>query len=294
MKKTVSTGLLLVTLTLSMVACQPIRPIDPNTAQTVASDAPTANSADETANLAVVEGFFMALVENKDAAAVATYLADDFISHTPQVDGKQGMVDFATWQAENEPAAGFVDVFHTVAKDDLVIKYYSYSNDPTKGAELAIVDFFRVADGKIVEYWDVVVPIEEPDPNAAVTAMTAASAPADEAANLAVVEGFFTALVENKDPAAVATYLADDFISHTPQVDGKQGMVDFAAWQAENAPAAGFVDVIHTVAKGDLVIKYYTYANDPTQAAELTIVDFFRVVDGKIVEYWDVVAPIEE
>lgn len=31
-----------------------------------------------------------------------------------------------------------------------------------------------------------------------------------EAANLEVIEGFFTALVKNKDPKAVAGYLADD------------------------------------------------------------------------------------
>jgi predicted SnoaL-like aldol condensation-catalyzing enzyme len=115
-----------------------------------------------------------------------------------------------------------------------------------------------------------------------------------EAANLEVVEGFFTALVKNKDPKAVAGCLADNFISHNPYVAGKQGMVDFAASQAETHPEAGFVDVFHTVAKGDLVVKHYTYSNEPTKGAELAIVDFFRVKDGKIFEYWDVVAPISK
>ncbi|MGH3673612.1 MAG: nuclear transport factor 2 family protein [Pseudonocardiaceae bacterium] len=115
-----------------------------------------------------------------------------------------------------------------------------------------------------------------------------------EAANLEVIEGFFTALVKNKDPKAVAGYLADDFVSHSPQVAGKQGMVDFAASQAEKQPGAGFVEVFHTVAKGDLVVKHYTYSNKPANGAELAIADFFRVKDGKIVEYWDVVAPIDK
>ncbi|MGH3854135.1 MAG: nuclear transport factor 2 family protein [Pseudonocardiaceae bacterium] len=114
-----------------------------------------------------------------------------------------------------------------------------------------------------------------------------------EEANLEVVEGFFAALVKNKDPEAVAGYLADDFISHSLKVAGKQGMVDFAAWQAATQPEAGFVEVFHTVAKGDLVVKHYTYSNDPANGAELTIADFFRVKDGKICEYWDVVAPID-
>lgn len=115
-----------------------------------------------------------------------------------------------------------------------------------------------------------------------------------EAANLEVIEGFFTALVKNKDPKAVAGYLADDFISHSPPVVGKQGMVDFAASQAEKQPGAGFVEVFHAVAKGDLVVKHYTYSNKPADGAELAIADFFRVKDGKIVEYWDVVAPLDK
>lgn len=119
------------------------------------------NTEQETANLEVVEGFFTALVKNKDPQAVAGHLADSFISHNPQVAGKQGMVDFAASQAETQPDAGFVEVFHTIAKGDLVVKHYTYSNKPANGAELAIVDFFRVADGKIVEYWDVVAPINE-------------------------------------------------------------------------------------------------------------------------------------
>lgn len=81
----------------------------------------TKNTEREAANLEVIEGFFTTLVKNKDPKAVAGYLADDFISHNPQVAGKEGMVDFATSQAEKQPAAGFVDVFHTVTKDDLVV-----------------------------------------------------------------------------------------------------------------------------------------------------------------------------
>lgn len=115
-----------------------------------------------------------------------------------------------------------------------------------------------------------------------------------EAANLEVIEGFYTAMDRNKDPKAVAGYLADDFISHNPQIVGKQGMVDFATTQAKNQPRAGFVEVFHTIAKGDLIVNYYTFSNEPANGAELTIADFFRVKDGKIVEYWDVVAPISK
>ncbi len=112
---------------------------------------------------------------------------------------------------------------------------------------------------------------------------------AEETRNLAVVEGFFRGLVTNKDPLEVGRYLRDDFVSNEPMIAGKQGMMDFATFQAKNNPNANFVDVIHTVAKGDLVIKHYTFANDPAKGADFLIVDFLRLEDGLIVEYWDVV-----
>lgn len=114
-----------------------------------------------------------------------------------------------------------------------------------------------------------------------------------EAENLAVVEGFFKALVEDKDAEAVGAFLSDDFVSHTPGVEGKQGMMDFAAWQAENDPAAGFVEIIHRVAQGDTVVWHYSYGSNPAQKADLMITDFFTVRDGKIVAYWDVISPLE-
>lgn len=108
----------------------------------------------------------------------------------------------------------------------------------------------------------------------------------------AVVERFFTELITKKDPNGVASLLSDDFVSHEPSIDGKKGMVDFAAAQAADNPGAGIVEMIHTVVQGDLVVKHYTYSNEPSKGAELDIVDFFRVKDGKITEYWDVIKPV--
>jgi predicted SnoaL-like aldol condensation-catalyzing enzyme len=117
---------------------------------------------------------------------------------------------------------------------------------------------------------------------------------ATEAANQDVVDRFFVELVTKKNRDGVYEILSEDFVSRNPEVDGRQGMADFAAWQAENQPKAAIVDVIHSVAKGDLVIRHYTYASDPELGADLDIVDFFRVKGGKIVEYWDVIHSLKK
>jgi predicted SnoaL-like aldol condensation-catalyzing enzyme len=141
-------------IVVALTACQPIQRVpEQQTAMTVDQEA---------ANLAVVQDFYVEMVDNKDAEGVARYLSDDFVSHNPELVGKQGMMDWATWQQENQPTAGVVEQIHTIVKDDLVVLYYTYTSDPAKGAELTIADFFRVEDGKIVEYWDAVVPIAPP------------------------------------------------------------------------------------------------------------------------------------
>ena len=83
----------------------------------------------------------------------------------------------------------------------------------------------------------------------------------EEAASRAVVDRFFTELVTKKDPNGVARLVSDDFVSHAPGIDGKQGLVDFAAAQAADNPGAGIVEDIHTVVQGDLLVKHYTYSN---------------------------------
>jgi len=130
---------------------------------TVAGPPPVAVSpreALEAQNLAVVEGFFQALVVEKDAEAVGTFLSDDFVSHTPGLVGKQGMMEFAAWQAENDPGAGIVEIFHKLAQGDTVVWHYSYGSNPAAKADMMITDFFTVKDGKITAYWDVLSPIE--------------------------------------------------------------------------------------------------------------------------------------
>lgn len=108
----------------------------------------------------------------------------------------------------------------------------------------------------------------------------------EEVANLQVIKDYFNELVTKKDPAGVAEYLSDDMVSHNSNIAGKQGLLDFAAMQAKDRPDADFIDELLFFADGDLVVKYYTYSNDPSHGAEHAIVDFFRVTDGKIMDFW--------
>jgi predicted SnoaL-like aldol condensation-catalyzing enzyme len=115
---------------------------------------PVAMSAKEKSNVAVVFAFMNALNIEKSAAKVAPYIDDRLITHNPQIDGKKGMVGFADYLKDKHPNAMVVEWTHVYAKGDMVVQHYLYSHDGIK-TDTKIVDFFRVRDGRIVEYWDV-------------------------------------------------------------------------------------------------------------------------------------------
>jgi predicted SnoaL-like aldol condensation-catalyzing enzyme len=111
-------------------------------------------NAQEKANVAVVFAFMNALNVDKDAAKVAPFIADNLITHNPEIKGKAGMVGFADYLKNTYPNAKVIEWIHVYAKDDLVVQHYLYSHDGKK-VDNKIVDFFRVKNGKITEYWDV-------------------------------------------------------------------------------------------------------------------------------------------
>jgi len=116
-------------------------------------------NAKEKANVAVVYAFMNALNIDKSAAKVAPYVDDNMIAHNPEIQGKKGMVGFADYLKDKHPNAKVVKWIHVYAKGDMVVQHYLYSHDGIK-VDNKIVDFFRIKNGKIVEYWDVLQPIE--------------------------------------------------------------------------------------------------------------------------------------
>jgi predicted SnoaL-like aldol condensation-catalyzing enzyme len=88
-------------------------------------------------------------------------MADDYIQHNPMVaTGKAPFVEFFTgFFAENPDASA--RIVRSAAQGDLVwLHVHAGGNEDGTGG-LAIVDIFRVEDGKIVEHWDVVQPVPD-------------------------------------------------------------------------------------------------------------------------------------
>ncbi|WP_255471216.1 nuclear transport factor 2 family protein [Paracoccus sp. M683] len=102
-------------------------------------------------------GFYDRFFNGHDIAA-AEVIGDDYIQHNPHVpDGKAPFVDYFTgFFAENPDARA--RIVRSAADRDLVWIHVESTNGDKQPAD-AIVDIFRVEDGKIVEHWDVIQPV---------------------------------------------------------------------------------------------------------------------------------------
>lgn len=121
------------------------------------------NLAQEEANKALVIKFYDEVFNKHDLKETPyKYLAENLIQHNPGVpDGRQGFIDRLAPIFEKAPQRGS-RLIRAVAEGDLVWTHMHSTENPSDRGR-AIMDIFRVKDGKIVEHWDVVQPIPEPE-----------------------------------------------------------------------------------------------------------------------------------
>jgi predicted SnoaL-like aldol condensation-catalyzing enzyme len=120
--------------------------------------------ADPEANRKAVLEFYDKALNQKDFEAASKYFGPHYIQHNPGApDGIEGFKAFIAMRKEKFPNARS-EIKRTFADGDYVILHVHSVRDPGERG-VAIVDIFRLEDGKIVEHWDVVQPVPEKTAN---------------------------------------------------------------------------------------------------------------------------------
>ena len=119
-----------------------------------------ADDQQEEANKKTVIAFYEAALNHKDFAAAQKYMGARYTQHNPTApDGPEGLKKFLDFLRDKYPAS-HSDIRQAFADGDYVILHVHAVREPNTAGS-AIVDIFKLENGKIVEHWDVIQPIPE-------------------------------------------------------------------------------------------------------------------------------------
>ena len=119
-----------------------------------------ADAAQMEQNKRVVRELYDAALNQKDFEKARQYLGSRYTQHNPNAaDGPEGLRGFINFLKEKFPN-NRSEIKRIFADGDYVIVHVHAVREPgTRGN--AIIDIFKLENGKVVEHWDVVQPIPE-------------------------------------------------------------------------------------------------------------------------------------
>ncbi|SEW52935.1 nuclear transport factor 2 family protein [Chitinophaga arvensicola] len=209
-------------------------------------------------NKAIVLAAFKHLIGERNTDVIDTYLHDHYRQHSPMVkDGKAGLLEALAYLKQQPlPAERKSPVVRTLADGDFVMLHMDVA---FMGKSVAVVDLYRLEEGKLAEHWDATE--AQPEYTGTVTMTNGASEITDleyTATNKLLVEHFF----RSPDNA----FLAPDYLSHTPGASG-----------LEHLP----VQIHRVLGEGNFVLVQSTKEGS-------VYYDICRLQDGLLAEHWRV------
>lgn len=272
------------------------------------------------ATRAVAQAFLRQMfVENDVRGAYATYAAPDFIQHNPlMADGLEGHRAYFASLAKQPQGhtSDWAHVFNMVLVDgDLFAVHHHVFRTPEDRGRV-FVDVWRVADGRIVEHWDVIqaIPATMAHSNGMACgrgqdfhsakmlgdtlADPACGRPdphADRDVSMQVLQDYVAEVGAGNVRAAIERWFSSDYRQHSPTIgDGADGAIAYLEHEFGRGPSAmPRAGPARIVAEGDYVLfhRLVTYAESDRPSSNI---DVFRVTNGKISEHWDVKQPVPD
>lgn len=128
------------------------------------TDGPTTPTdlAKTESNKALVAAFIQDVLTDGKLDRITDYVsAQTYTQHNPLVgDGLEGLRAFLESLARDGQSMRYLETHLLIGSGDLVA---ALSRMELAGTEMAVIDLFRVADGMLVEHWDVLEPVPPAD-----------------------------------------------------------------------------------------------------------------------------------
>lgn len=125
----------------------------------------TRDIAAEERDRSIVIRFYDRVFNGHDLGAAEEMLSADYIQHNPRVPtGRAAFIAFMANRLKQTPDTHSTILRSAVEGDLVYLHVHSVDRPGERGT--AIINIFRVLDGKITEHWDVVQPVPDNPANA--------------------------------------------------------------------------------------------------------------------------------
>lgn len=225
-----------------------------------------------------------------DSTAISYINPNIYVQHN--LDVADGVEGFGAVM-HHAPPEGFRAKVHRAFSDgDYVVTHTEYDFFGPKAG----FDVFRFEDGLIVEHWDNLSAITEPNPSG----RTQFDGPVEITdlektdANKLVVSGFVTDVLIGGQLDKLTDYIrAETYLQHNSHIaDGLDGFGKAFAEMAANDIVMTFENSHKILGQGNFVLAITEGRFGQAPGEPTAFYDLFRLDDGKIVEHWDVIQTI--
>jgi predicted SnoaL-like aldol condensation-catalyzing enzyme len=229
-------------------------------------------------------------LETGDQSAVGYINPEKYVQHNLDVgDGLEGFGAVL----QNAPEGGFkANVVRSFQDGEYAFTHTVYDFFGPKVG----FDVFRFEDGKIVEHWDNLAEIAQPNPSGRTqTDGTTELTDIDKTdANKAVVQQFVDEVLLNGKMDNLTTLVnPEKYLQHNSAVaDGLDGLGAALQYFAENNMVMIYDEVHKVLGEGNFVLTMSEGKFGEAPGNHVAFYDLFRLENGQIVEHWDVIQPI--
>ncbi|MEM6772535.1 MAG: hypothetical protein AAF597_18300, partial [Bacteroidota bacterium] len=227
-------------------------------------------------------------LETGDKTPISYINPNKYIQHN--LDVADGLAGFGE-ALSHAPEGGFkAKVVRALEDGDFVVLHTIYDFFGPKAG----FDVFRFEDGLIVEHWDNLTPITDPNPSGR-TQFDGETTITDKdktEANKTVVKNFIKDVLQDGKGDLTTQYINPaKYLQHNSSVaDGLDGLGAALKYFADNGLVMEYDAVHKVIGEGNFVLA--VSEGKFGQGDHVAYYDLFRLEEGLIVEHWDVIQTI--
>ncbi len=108
----------------------------------------------------------------------------------------------------------------------------------------------------------------------------------EEIKNKTLIEKVYAHVLNPLDSARVDEFIAENYIQHSPLAEtGAKGLKRFLDWAKKTSPNAQH-EVKRIIVDDSIVVAHVHVIINPGDRGN-TVIDIFRIENGKVAEHWD-------